>query len=190
MQPVGAEHHGVRAVTGTRGALARSVEPVSRADLRRLARLALEERDDFFHRHPEWSALYRRRVIASALCGDAALHFVNGASGFTEFEVWTFYAEHPEAPFPHHRVSHRDFGPSRFGCAPGQDAYLGRRVILTGRSIGCASGEDAVAAVQVHLQRGQTPSARSLRRKAVVMIEPKPCLALVVWPTLVVSPSS
>lgn len=164
-----------------------SLETISRNDLRRLARIALEEREDFFARHPEWSILYRKRVLASALCGDAALHFLNGSSGFGEFQVWTFYAEQTEAAYPPHQVSHRDFGPSRFGRAPDQQAYHGRRVELTGRSLHCRPDDSPVETLQLYLRRGETPSARDLRQKALVLIEPEHCLGYVVWPTLVVS---
>lgn len=164
----------------------RSLEAITRSDLKRLAKLAREEREDFFGRHPEWSMLYRRRVIASALCGDAALHYLNGTTGVAEFEVWTFYAQHAEAPYPPHQVSHRDFGPSRFGSLPQQQAYAGRRVVLTGRSLDCAPDDSPVEVLQRYLRRGETPSARELREKAVVLIEPEDSLGYVVWPTLVV----
>lgn len=131
--------------------------------------------------------LYRKRVVATALCDDAALHFLNGSSGFTEFHVWTFYAEHAEAPYPPHRVSHRDFGRSRFGRDNGQQAYQGRRVRLTGRSLQCRPDDDPIDVLQQYLRRGDTPSARELRQKALVLLEPERCLGYVVWPTLVVS---
>src|SRR5581483_1710368 len=165
----------------------RSVERLTRTDLKRLARLAREEREDFFTRHPEWSLLYRRRMLCSALCEDAALHFLNGVTGVREFEVWVFYAEHAEAAFPYHLVSHRDYGKSKFGSALDTDAYQGRRVGLTGRSLSCEPDEDPVAVLQNYLRKGETPSARELRRKAVVLIEPEAFLGYVVWPTLVVS---
>lgn len=165
----------------------RSEPPISRNDLKRLARLALEEREDFFGRHPEWSMLYRKRVVSSALCGEAALHFVNGSSGFSEFRVWTFYAEHDEAPYPHNRVGHRDFGESKFGRAADRPAYRGRRVELNARSLHCTPIDDPIEVLQHYLRRGQTPTARELRRQAVVLIEPGNVLGYVVWPTLVVS---
>lgn len=131
--------------------------------------------------------LYSRRVLASALCGDAALHFLNGSSGFIEFQVWTFYAEHAEAAYPAHNLSHRDFGRSRFGRAPELEAYEGRRIELTGRSLRCRPDDAPIETLQQYLRRGETPSARELRQKAVVLVEPEVCLGYVVWPTLVVS---
>jgi hypothetical protein len=160
---------------------------ITKSDLKRLARIAREERDDLFERHHEWALLYRKRVICSALCQGAALHFINGTTGVSDFDVWTFYAEHPEAPFPHHLVTHRDFGKSGFGRDTDSPAYVGRRVNLTGRSLPCEPGDDPVAVLQGYLHRGDTPSSRELRLKAVVLIEPDGYLGYVVWPTLVVT---
>ncbi len=38
----------------------RSFEGISRADLKKLAQLALAEREDFFGHHKEWADLYRK----------------------------------------------------------------------------------------------------------------------------------
>jgi hypothetical protein len=165
----------------------RSRERITKPDLKRLARIALDEREDFFGRHPEWALLYRKRVVASALCQEAALHFINGATGFAKFDLWTFYAEHSEAPFPHHVLSRRDFGKSRFGRDPDAEGYEGRRIDLTGRSLPCEVTQDPVEVLQRYLQRGDTPSSRDLRQGAVILIEPEGYLGYVVWPTLVVS---
>lgn len=161
--------------------------PILKTDLKKLARIASEEREDFFGRHPEWALLYRKRWLCSALCREAAVHFTNGSSGFREFDVWNFYAEHPEAAFPHHLLSYRDFGKSRFGRDAGAESYAGRRVVVTGRSLACAPGADPVEALQLYLRRGETPSARELRLKAVVLLEPERYLGYIAWPTLVVA---
>jgi hypothetical protein len=165
----------------------RSFERITKSDLKRLARIAREEREDFFQRHPEWALLYRKRILCSALCQGAALHFINGSTGVNDFDVWTFYVQHPEAAFPHHLVTHRDFGHSRFGRDTASPAYEGRRVDLTGRSLACEPGADPVAVLQEYLRRGETPSSRDLRQKAVVLVEPDAYLGYVAWPTLVVS---
>jgi hypothetical protein len=115
------------------------------------------------------------------------LHFTNGTSGFREFDVWSFYAEHSEAPFPPHLLSHRDFGKSKFGRALNAAAYRGRRVSLTGRSLPCEPANDPIEALQHYLRRGDTPSSRDLRQKAVVLLEPEDYLGYIAWPTLVVT---
>lgn len=163
----------------------RSRTRITRTDLKRLARIVREEREDFFSRHPEWGLLYRERLLCSALCKGAALHYLNGASGVDRFEVWSFYAEHAEAPYPHQFSSRRDFGTAKFGPDPFSGVYTGRRVELTGRSLRCHPADDPVESLLRYLHRGATPVARGLRKQAVVLIEPEPYLGYVVWPTLV-----
>src|SRR5205807_3131282 len=72
-----------------------SLAAITKADLKRLANIARVDREDFFKRHAEWRVLYRARVLCTALTGAAALHYTNGASGVTEFDVFTFYAQNP-----------------------------------------------------------------------------------------------
>ena len=164
---------------------ARSLEPITRADLKKLARIVRTEREEFFGRHPEWAMLYRRRLVCVALCKDAALHFVNGSTGVDVFDVWAFYAEHAEAPFPFQQLIKADLGKSKFGRdAANPDAYQGRRIELRGRSLDCKPGGDPIEVLQRYLRSGETPSARELRDKAVVLIEPERFLGYVVWPSL------
>ena len=166
----------------------RSYSPITKADLRHLARIAEEEREDFFSRHPEWSILYGKRVLGSALAGDAALHYVNGATGLKEFGVWTFYAEHPDAPFPFQRMTYADFGKSKFGRAPDlPETYQGRRVELQGRSIDALPGDDTLWAVQQYLKAGASISARELSSKGIILLEPDVLLGIAAWPTLALS---
>ena len=164
---------------------ARSYEVITKADLRRLARIAQEQREDFFSRHPEFAILYRKRLLCAALSDDGALHYLNGMTGVGEFSVWSFYAEHPEAAFPFQVVEHADFGQSKFGRA--QDApegYVGRRVGLHGRSIEAGPEHDPLEALQRYLRAGASPSARELGHKAVVLITPERLLGAQAWPTL------
>ena len=163
----------------------RSFVRITKSDLKKLARFARSEREEFFERHPEWAMLYRKRLICVALCKDAALHFVNGSTGIDGFDVWTFYAEHPEAPFPFQQLVKADFGTSKFGRdAANPEAYRGRRIELRGRSLACTPGDDPIEVLQCYLKSGETPSARELRDKAVVLIEPEQFIGYVVWPSL------
>lgn len=163
----------------------RSFERITRADLKRIARMARSEREEFFGRHPEWAILYGKRLLCVALCKDAAMHFVNGSTGVDVFDVWTFYAEHAEAPFPFQQVVKADLGKSKFGRdAANPDVYQGRRIDLRARSLDCRPGDDPVEVLQRYLRSGDTPSARELRDKALVLIEPEPFLGYVVWPAL------
>lgn len=167
----------------------RSYARITRTDLRRLKRLADEDREDFFSRHPEWALLYRKRMLGIALCGSAALHYINGITGVQEFEVWTFYAEHAEAAFPFQRVTHADFGESKFGrAADAAETYAGRRVAMQGRSIHGLPTDDPLEAVQRYLKAGATPTAKELAAKAVVMIDPEELAGVEAWPSLVLPP--
>jgi hypothetical protein len=163
----------------------RSYQNVTRSDLRRLARLADEQLTDYFARHPEFALLYRRRLLCTGLAADAALHYLNGATGLEEFSCWWFFAQHPEAPFPFHMVDHADFGESKFGRAPdAPSGYVGRRVSLQGRSIEAAVDEDPLRALQRYLRSGATPSARELAEKAVILLTPEHWLGMQAWPAL------
>ena len=165
----------------------RSYARITRTDLKRLLAIARLEREDFFARHREYAILYRKRVLCTALCGSAALHFVNGQSGVDTFEVWSFYAEHPEASFPYWHEERYDYGSSRkFGRLPGApETFKGRPVDLAGRSIDASPVDDPLEALQYYLRRGNTPVARRLAEKAVVLLEPEHLAGYVAWPTLV-----
>ena len=168
---------------------ARSHARITRTDLKRLARLAQEEREDFFDRHPEWAILYRKRMLCAALGGDGALHYLNGITGVGEFQVWTFYAENSEAAFPPYHSSHLDYGVSKFGRdSTLPESYEGLRVVLQGRSLDAATGDDPLEAVQRYLKARATPSARELAAKAVVLLEPEELLGVEAWPSLVLPP--
>ena len=162
-----------------------SFEQITRADLRRLGRIAEEEREDFFTRRADWRLLYRRRLLCTALTGRSAVHFCNGTSGVVQFDVCLFFALHAEAAFPHRWTSLRDFGSAKFGRAQGEANYIGKRIRFSGRSINCRPSDDPVAVLQTYLRRGRTPTARQLRKDAVVLIGPERYLGYVAWPTLV-----
>jgi len=165
----------------------RAYARITRADLKRLLKIARLEREDFFARHKEYAILYRKRVLCTALCQGAALHYINGQTGVRDFDVWTFYAEHPEASFPHWHEERYDYGRSnKFGrLSDAPDAFKGRPVDLAGRSIEASPADDPIEALQHYLRRGSTPVARRLADKAVVLLEPEKLAGYVVWPTLV-----
>jgi hypothetical protein len=167
----------------------RSYARITRTDLKRLVRLAQDERDDFFTRHTEWAILYRKRILCAALCGDGALHYLNGITGVSEFQVWTFYAENSEAAFPPYHVSHLDYGESKFGRGANlPESYKGLRMVVQGRSLDAATGDDPLEALQRYLRARATPSARELAARAVVLLEPDELLGVEAWPSLVLPP--
>ena len=160
----------------------RSYEPITDADLRRLGRIAESDRHSLFERIPELGRLYAERLIAVALCQGAGLHRVNGLNGVKDFDVWSFFSEHSERPFPYRRRGTADFGDSRFGKTPGSEEFEGRRVDLIGRSLPVDSDRDVVEKLRTYLREGKTASARSLAEKGVVLIGPAHLLGTVVWP--------
>lgn len=167
----------------TLGPESRSFAPITQADLHRLRLLAAADRADFFARHPDWAACYADRVLLVALCQGAALHYLHGKVGVHDFDVYTFYAAHPDRRWPARRRARYDFGDSAFGSAPDQPNYIGRRVDMMGRSLPVAPDVDPVAAVQTYLRSGQTATARFLAQKAVVALEPVAWIGRVVWPS-------
>ena len=164
----------------------RSIEPITRRDLKRLAAIARREREDFFGLNNAWSLLYSKRLLCVALAGEAAIHALNATSGFVSFEVWNFYAANPDAPFPPHRKAREDFGGSRFGRDPAlPDTFRGRAVDLQGRSIEAKPGDNPVAALQRYLRKKETPTAKELSRQSIVLLDPEALLGFEVWPSLV-----
>jgi len=113
-----------------------SPEPITRADLRRLATLAARYRrtvgerdrvmgtivceyyfDDLFKRRPSPSGRFRGRLLMLALCQGAALHYVDKLHGVKDFDVWGFFKSLPNLSFPYRGVHGRlDFGPSGSGA--------------------------------------------------------------------------
>ncbi len=169
----------------------RSLAPISTLDLNRLARLARAEREEIFERHPEWAERYRTGVLFTVLAGDAANHYGSGISGFSEFHLYTFYAEGQSQTFPRIARSCIDFGPSRHGRGENvPDAFTGRRVWLDHRRIAAEGAPTLLDLLQNHLRSNATYTARMLREGTVVFVEPKNLAGLLAWPTLVVAAKS
>jgi len=160
----------------------RSYLKISYQDLRRLAAIARHDRQDFFSRHPRWKNLYENRILCVALCQGAALHFVDGKNGIKDWDVWTFYRSHSEAPFPYRRRGENEFGVPRFGRCLVRSDFSGRCVDLIGRSIEAAPGEDPAISIRRYLSQGRTMSSRKLAEKAVIIIDPVGRCGEVVFP--------
>jgi hypothetical protein len=160
----------------------RSMARFDNGDLRRLAEIAEQDRTEFFRRNPRWRHLYESRLIATALCQGAGLHFVNGTNGVKDLDVWTFYAAHPEAPFPVRRRGKIDYGRSKFGRHPNDHHLIGRRVDLMARALSVPVGTDPVVSIRSYLRERRTESASELALKGVVLLEPAGLRGTVVWP--------
>jgi hypothetical protein len=161
----------------------RSYERISYDDLARLSDLARVDRDELFARKPLLGQRYAHRLLCVTLCQGAALHYLDGRNGVKDFDVWTFYAEHPDGPFPYRRVGRRDFGPSKFGRMPNDiRPYDGRRVDLVARSLPEQPDANPVEALRRYLERSRTGSARALASKAVILIDPASLRSVAAWP--------
>ncbi len=159
----------------------RSMAPITDEHLRRLARIAEADRDGLFVRNPHLAG-YRDRILVTTLCQGAALHYVNGANGVKDFDVYTFYAEDPAVGYPYRRRGVTDFGGSEFGQHPDDHEFVGRRVDLLGRTLKVAASADPVSAVSKYLQTARTSTAKELAKKAVVVIDEGPQFGQVAWP--------
>ena len=161
----------------------RSFELLDDSVLERLAEIALEDLEGLFERRPEKSGLYKDRLMILCLCQGGAEHFVRRRHGIKDFDVWTFFSDHPALPFPCRRRGVRDFGPSRFGRHPNNDrfGFNGRSVDIMGRSIQCDPDQSASDCVREWLQGGRTKSAGLIARRPVVAIHPKDLRGKVIW---------
>ena len=162
----------------------RSLARIDVADLLRLAALAADAEAELFERNPHGSGRYAGRLLGRALCQGAAVHYVNGKNGVKDFDVWSFYAQHDDWPFPARWRGTRDFGPSKFGRYPGDPPrYSGRRVDLLGRSLPAAPGADPADAIRRLSRRRADYLGQGLAAKAVVLIDPMGRVGEIVWPT-------
>jgi hypothetical protein len=162
----------------------RSLERITKRDLARLRDIARADRERMFNTNPRW-AHYRDRLLCVALCQGAAFHLLRGYGGIKDFDVWSFFARSPKRPFPdpalYRRNGTADFGRSRFGRTPSAlSTITGRRVDLLSRSLDASPGANPIDAVQMWLGNGRGRSARLLRQKAVILIEP--LIGTIVWP--------
>lgn len=159
----------------------RSMAPITDEHLRRLADIAQADREGLLARNPHL-AVYRDRVLLTALCQGAGLHYVDGVNGIKDLDVYTFYAEAPAVGFPYRRRGVQDFGESEHGRHPDDHKFVGRRVDLLGRTLKVAPSADPVTAVRSYLRAGATATARELAKKAVVAIDPGAGFGQVIWP--------
>ena len=160
----------------------RSYARITKADLRKLADIARTDNADFFARNEKARRHYRNRLLCIALCQGAALHYVDGRNGVKDFDVWSFYSEHPAMRFPPRRHATANFGHSKFGRPRADSELEGRRVDLLGRSLAVGPSADPVEALLLYLLTSKTKSAKLLKQKAVVLLDPPELLGAIVWP--------
>lgn len=161
----------------------RSLESIRQPDLIRLAELAAQAEMRLFGRNPDGAGRYAGRLLCRALCQGAARHYLDGTTGIKDFDVWSFYAEHDDGPFPYRWRGTADFGPSRFGRYPHDPpSFRGRRVDFLGRSLPASLTDDPVTVLRAYLSSPRTRTAKALAAKAVVLIGPPGHLGEIIWP--------
>jgi len=159
----------------------RSREPLRQDDLRRLADLALADLKQLFDRRPETGARYRDRLLVLCLCQGAAEHFVRPGHGIKDLDVWAFFTQHPDGPFPYRRRGVMDFGRSRFGRHPDDRGFAGRRVDVIGRSIPSRDPHEPMESVRDWLALGSSLSAKLIAQRPVVGIYPESVRGRIIW---------
>jgi hypothetical protein len=112
------------------------------------------------------------------------MHYVDvhRHNGVHDFDLWGFFKEIPDRPFPYRRQGQHDFGPSKFGHNPEDgDRFVGRQVGVFGRSITMRRTETPIEAVQRWLKEARTTSAHKLAQKSAIVIWPRQDLGRVIW---------
>lgn len=168
----------------------RSFERILRGDLDRLAQIAQADRTEFFASHADWASLYRDRHFATALCQGAAMHYLEGKVGIQDFDVWSFFHVHPARHWYATRIKTADFGDPKFGTSLDKPHYVGRRVDLLGRGIDREVRDAPAEALLRWLHTGKSESARLLREKAIVMLDPPEQRGQVIWRNQSSSPAA
>lgn len=192
---------------------ARSYEPLTRSHLQRLATIA-DEDHAYFTRSAGGRPEFADRRVAVVLAQGAAQHYkdclegVRPPNGVNDLDLWTFYAQIPDASFPaHKRRRVVDFGPSELGRkrfdmgaadSPNRLAQWRRQQQFTGRPVDLmvrplavavnASNPEVATSLRLWLQMGaqQTPAHRQsnwyLAQGAVVWILPARRMGKILWP--------
>jgi hypothetical protein len=158
-------------------------EPIGVTDLLRLAVLADDVEAEPFRRHPQGSGRYAGGLLGRALCPGGAVHYADGRNGVKDFELWSFYAQLDDWPFPARWRGTRDFGASKFGRnSADPSSYSDRRVEHLGRSLPDPPATDPADAIRSYLAARRTTSAGALAAKAAVLVYPRHRARERVWP--------
>jgi hypothetical protein len=152
-------------------------KPVGLHELRSLRQLALRELDAFFLRNPHLVVLYRRRLVAAALCQGAALQFLGCGYGVNDFDVHFFYAQNPRKPRLSRAVYHQT---ASVGAFPDVRVDFIRTVIPL-RAFHPRVREPA-ARIRSFLKQAATANAKHLASKAVVGLLPSSIFGMRIWP--------
>jgi hypothetical protein len=159
----------------------RSLEKITKYDLKRLLRLASRDMDMFFERNPLYSKPYKDKQLLIALCQGAALHYIDKKSGVKDFDVWFFYPK-KSIDLPYRRRGVVDFGVSKFGRNPKMKKYEGRTIDVLMRSDVNFNNKKPELAIYNYLIAKKSKTAKLLSQKAVIGLYPESVFGKVLWP--------
>lgn len=160
----------------------RSSEKITKADLKKLLRLARDDMDRFFARNPKYSR-YKGKEALVALCQGSALHYLDKKNGVKDFDVWFFYpSKNPNLPYRRRGVA--DFGKSKFGVHPKmkRKGYSGRTVDVLMRSEPFFKGKNPGKEIIDYLQNKGSKTANLLSAKAIIGLYPEKLFGAKLWP--------
>lgn len=160
--------------------MSRSLEKITKSDLRKLLSLAKGDVDDFFDRKSEYRKLYKGKEVLIALCQGAALHYIDGVNGVKDFDVWFFYPKYSKQ-LPYRRRGTVDFGPSKFGQFPRDVGFSGRRIDVLMRSDSAFTSRRPKEALERYFTSSKTATAKHLSCKPVVGLYPESVFGKVLW---------
>ena len=152
----------------------RAMEALTNKHLSYLGGVARLDREGLFARRPYLTS-HRDLIICVALCQGGALHWIDGKNGVNDLDVYTFYAEGGEKPYPPWRRAQMSYVDSGL-------VDWSEKVDLMGRSIRHAVGDDPANSVVSYLSKPRTATAWHLSQTAVVLIEPTDRIGEIVWP--------
>ena len=160
----------------------RSLETITKKDLRKLLKLARKDIDNFFDRNPTYKRSYQDNEKLIALCQGAALHYIDKKNGVKDFDVWLFYPQKGKKILPYRRTGKIDFGKSKFGKHPNSPLYEGRNVDVLMRSNKLFNRGTPEACVVQYLTKRKTKTAKLLSEKAVIGLFPENVFGKILWP--------
>ena len=160
----------------------RSLEIITKRDLKKLLALAKSNMDAFFKNNPLYCE-YQGNEVLIALCQGSAIHYIDKKNGVKDFDVWFFYPM-KSGTLPYRRRGVVDFGKSKFGVHPDMEkqGFSGRTVDVLMRSDSFFSGISPETEIVDYLLHRNTTTAKLLAEKAVVGLYPERVFGKTLWP--------
>ncbi len=162
----------------------RSLEVITKSDLKKLLKLAKSDVHYFYIRNPSYNE-YNGKEVLVALCQGSALHYLDRKNGVKDFDIWFFYPMKSRT-LPYRRRGIVDFGKSKFGVHPKakSQGYEGRTVDVLMRSDAFFKGKSPETEIVEYLLYKNSVTSRLLVKKAVIGLYPERLFGKRLWPQL------